>query len=674
MGYIFKRNKMKVIRYRRYFKEHDEQNFYREQLMLFLPWRNEDKEINEVNFEMKYLENIKMIRENFMKYNAFASDLDTLNSIQLNEEVLSNQNLELDPEYQAYAMIEVENDLSIDLPELMQNNIQIDKKVFTFLSDYEYTDLIQSLNVGQRQYLSHVMYNIENDILFYEFVSGGAGVGKSTLIKAISQTIARHFRSKTGFDPSRLTSLLIAPTGKAAFNIGGNTMHSAFHLPINQKKSGLIPLSDDALNTLFSNYYYIVAFLMDEISMCGCKLFHHINTRMQQIFQSTEIFGGKSIIMFGDFKQLSPVGDRWIFMPINTDPYSEIFDRILWEQFTYYELTEIMRQKEDVAFAEALNHLGEGNLNNDEIALFKTREKKPNELPDNAIHLFYSNEEANNYNAMIINSKNTYGTKAIAKDKIIGKLKDKDKQNYLNLTKTLKRRETYGLDYVLDLKIDIRYMLTININTHDGLVNGATGILRKIDFDDNNNPKTVYIEFDNSHVGAETRKKNNEQFTPIFLCTKLFQYKNKIDVKISRNQFPLIAAEGITIHKSQGSTYTMIVVHLDRKTKLTRAALYVACSRVTTINGLFFIGIFEPPNSIENAIELNNEISLLRTSKLLIPVFNNMISKSNSLKLLFHNIQSINAHFTDIQSDQNQMNMDLIFLVETWSLFQILKS
>lgn len=268
---------------------------------------------------------------------------------------------------------------------------------------------------------------------------------------------------------------------------------------------------------------------------------------------------------------------------------------------------------------------------------------------------------------MIINSKNTYGTKAIAKDKIIGKSKDKDKQNYLNLTKTLKRRETYGLD-VLDLKIDIRYMLTININTHDGLFNGATGILRKIDFDDNNNPKTVYIEFDNSHVGAETRKKNNEQFTPIFLCTKLFQYKNKIDVKISRTQFPLIAAEGITIHKSQGSTYTMIVVHLDRKTKLTRAALYVACSRVTTINGLFFIGIFEPPNSIENAIELNNEISLLRTSKLLIPVFNNMISKSNSLKLLFHNIQSINAHFTDIQSDQNQMNMDLIFLVETWSL------
>lgn len=197
--------------------------------------------------------------------------------------------------------------------------------------------------------------------------------------------------------------LSVAPTGKAAFNIDGNTIHSALHIPFTQQKKAYIPLTNDLSNTLHSKYFDIDVMICDEYSMVGSNLFNQCNSRLQQIFKSKEIFGGKSVILFGDLAQLPPVGDSWIFQPNFSQLYSEILGSFVWDLFKHYELTEIMRQQDDKIFSVALNHLSKGELKNEEYDLFCNRESTLSEVPSDAIHLVCTNEEVNYYNIIKLN-------------------------------------------------------------------------------------------------------------------------------------------------------------------------------------------------------------------------------------------------------------------------------
>lgn len=88
--------------------------------------------------------------------------------------------------------------------------------------------------------------------------------------------------------------------------------------------------------------------------------------------------------------------------------------------------------------------------------MFKSRECNLNEVPDDAIHLFYTNEEVDQYNNFKINNSPLQKFQSIAIDKINGKLPEKQKENTINLLKKLKTSDTYGLPYELALKINIR--------------------------------------------------------------------------------------------------------------------------------------------------------------------------------------------------------------------------
>lgn len=398
---------------------------------------------------------------------------------------------------------------------------------------------------------------------------GGAGVGKSTLIKAINQTVTRYFKRKPGVNPNTSFVFLAAPTGKAAFNIDGNTLHSLFQIPINQQERQFIPLSNDTANTLFSIFINVKVIIIDEISMVGTKLFYYLNFRLQQIFKSDKLFGGISIIVLGDFKQLPPVGDAWIFTPYKNDTYSLLIGNPLWELFKYFELTEVMRQKDDLDFAVALNNLGEGTLTDNDVKMFKSRVLSPANIPQEAIHLFVTNNEVDHFNNIKLNSIHSTGYESIAHDTISGKLPQSQIEFYLKAVKIFKISDTYGLPSSLLLKKDIKYMLTTNINTSDGLVNGAIGVLKKIDLihkNEKNIPTKLWFEFDKECIGKVTRMKYGIQnlLTPIELSIKSFQYKQKKDIRINRRQFPIKCAESMTIHKSQGSTYKCICVHNNK--------------------------------------------------------------------------------------------------------------
>lgn len=344
-----------------------------------------------------------------------------------------------------------------------------------------------------------------------------------------------NFNQRPGAHPDALNVLVVAPTGKAAFNVEGNTIHSAFQIPVQQQSRNFVPLSHDAVNSLYSAYCNVKLIIVEEFSMVGSKLFHYMNYRLQQIFKNDLIFGGISVILFGDLKQLPPVGDSWIFTPFKSNVYSELIGNPLWDRFKCFQLTEVMRQKEDIVFAEALNRLGTGELLNSDMELFQSRETDISNIPKQTIHLFATNDEVNYFNDSKINEFPGIGYESKASDKYNENVKGKHLIVLQNFVKNLHVSQTYGLPYKLKLKIGIRYMLTNNVNTIDGLVNGATGILREIKFKQITHnlkiPIQLLLDFDDERVGKNTRNSyriSNVQHTPVDLISKTFQYKKKL--------------------------------------------------------------------------------------------------------------------------------------------------
>ena len=99
--------------------------------------------------------------------------------------------------------------------------------------------------------------------------------------------------------------------------------------------------------------------IVDEVSMVGSEMLSFIYLRLQEIKCNKEPFGGVHVILVGDLYQLRPVGDAWIFAG-NCSDYSSLAPNLWQTHFTMFELTEIMRQKDDSSFAELLNRIREG--------------------------------------------------------------------------------------------------------------------------------------------------------------------------------------------------------------------------------------------------------------------------------------------------------------------------
>ena len=199
--------------------------------------------------------------------------------------------------------------------------------------------------------------------------------------------------------------------------------------------------------------------------------------------------------MFGDLRQLRPVGDRWIFNSNSNYPYSELFDS-LWDSFRFFELTEIMRQRDDREFAIALKNMASAHMTSTDIELIKSRVVREDTIPEDAIHLFSTNAATNSFNTLKLNRIATPQYCSHAEDFIkASNVGDANKARILKSVKGFKTSETQGLCSSLILKTTAKYMMTVNIDTSDGLVNGATGILRQIDLDSNSHPLVLWVDF-----------------------------------------------------------------------------------------------------------------------------------------------------------------------------------
>lgn len=182
------------------------------------------------------------------------------------------------------------------------------------LPDDEYLKLVSSLNLKQREFFNHVMQWIKSkQEPIHAYLSGGAGVGKAVLIRARYQALHRYLCAKEGENPDDIRILLCAYSGKAAFNIGGQTIASAFHQKINQRQQNM---HFDELNTFRTKYRHLSVVIIDEISMVGNAKLEFINDRLQLLTGLKRPLRDISIIAVGDFFQLKPIIDGWNFQDL----------------------------------------------------------------------------------------------------------------------------------------------------------------------------------------------------------------------------------------------------------------------------------------------------------------------------------------------------------------------
>ena len=666
---------------------------YRELIMLFTSWRNEEADLigSSSSYQEHYLLLKEQIDKQMLQYAICSEDLTEielqLQNADCNEDQFdliapNTQNIELQDEAEGTEDLHPdfsENyDLSDDLgiPSAALNNEPL---ILNELPDDDYRQMVQTLNKEQKEFFYHILHQIKtSETPFYCFLSGGAGVGKSHLTKALYQAALKYYNTRAGDDFHQVKVLLLAPTGKAAYTIKGNTVHSAFAVPANQSLRNYKRLDSSRLNTLRSQFGGVKLIFVDEISMVGNSMFAiQLNNRLKDIKGCTEDFGGVSIIAIGDLFQLEPVMDGYIFKDLKNLDYAVLAPNLWHQHLTMFELNEIMRQRDSKVFAELLNRLREGKHTQSDILKLKERVVQEDIInPLDAPHLFIQNAKVDEFNVRAHNAARGNKFQINAQDSVIGanspELRDKI------LTQIPKDpRKTKQLALQLCLAEGERTELVMNLRTEDGMTNGAGNVIKLVQLHQQDKPSgIVWVQFDHSDVGQKTRNENRHLYlqgiehtwTPIKPVTTQFAVGKNKTAQVVRKQFPLRPAAAKTIHRSQGDTETKIVVNFSTKRTIPHIH-YVGLSRVTTIEGLYITDLCESKIAVHP--DVKKEMERLRTSAKLKLCISPLYEITGSvLKLCYLNARSVHKHIQDLRSDLNYLSADINIFAETRFSFQ----
>ena len=379
------------------------------------------------------------------------------------------------------------------------------------------------------------------------FITGKAGTGKTTLLRKIRD----DFQGKK-------VMITLAPTGVAAENAGGYTMHSFLRLPLtpyapNYKKNDLYSLDDGSIDVVKQ----LDIIIIDEISMVRCDMLDAADNILRHYRDSDKPFGGIQLIMFGDLYQLMPVAEAKDWNKIKVfyeTPY--FFSSSVLSNMEYYicELNKVYRQK-NTDFVRTLNNIRVGKITLSDINLINSRYVPENNSNRNAITLMTRNRKTKIFNNIEL-------------EKIPG-----NAQHYK--AQAVNWHEKLPTDWDLCLKPGARVMFVRNDNLFNKYVNGTMGWVVET------SPDAVYVREDKRNEVIRVEKQRWDEYS-FYLDKKTKTILTEVIGSFS--QIPLKLAWAVTIHKSQGLTFDE--VDIDAADSFTFGQIYVALSRCRTLAGI----------------------------------------------------------------------------------------
>lgn len=378
------------------------------------------------------------------------------------------------------------------------------------------------------------------------FITGRAGTGKSTFLAWLRDTAGRALA-------------VLAPTGVAALNVQGQTIHSFFRfmpgITVEDAKKRAAEAKNDTL------YKKVRTIVIDEISMVRADLLDSIDVFLRGARKKRAPFGGVQMIFIGDLYQLPPVvtaHDREHFRAAYASPY--FFSAGVMTQgvfkLEFVELDKVYRQK-DERFIEILNAVRRNEVTQDVVAALNERVCPCSEAPDpGCIHLTTTNAAADSINA-----------------EMLGRLKRKAH------TFTAGVQGDFELKHApagAELRLKAGAQVMMLTNHPDGLwVNGTIATVAGID-----------------EAGLDVRLPDGVTVDVAPYTWTLYRYVYDKETKSlsqesvgSFTQYPLTLAWAVTIHKSQGKTFDRAVIDFGRGT-FAHGQAYVALSRCRTLEGI----------------------------------------------------------------------------------------
>ena len=375
------------------------------------------------------------------------------------------------------------------------------------------------------------------------FITGGGGVGKSTLI--------RHF---VKLNNKRKKIGITSTTGISAVLIGGSTIHSYLKIGLGTKSQSR--LIDEIMKKQFMKDKWTKTdiLIIDEVSMMSPDLFDKIDNIARFVRGDERPFGGMQVILSGDFCQLPCVKtDKFCFEAEN---WNEAIDKTI-------HLDEIIRQKDD-KFQTCLNKIRLGIIDEEVKKLFDKRvnAKLRNDLGIKPTQLYPTNRSVDQINTECLE-------KLVKKNGIEYSYECETEFKtpvHKNATIYDKLKMRYLYSDTLTLSVDCQVMLIVNLSPEENLVNGSRGVVIKFDEEDD----LPIVRFMN---GIERK-------------IDYFDWEIQNDEKkiATASQIPLKLGYAFSIHKAQGCTLDYLKVDLSNIFEYGMG--YVALSRVTNINGL----------------------------------------------------------------------------------------